>query len=64
MRRICAVFGGTYMLNRPISEIIIEEDYVSIKTISEDGNVGIIKAKDLVISLNYLPTEFGDIERY
>lgn len=56
--RLSAVYGGTYMLNKPIVQIVTDDDgkFVGVESKSESGEKEIVKAKMVIGD----PTYFGD----
>lgn len=59
--RLCAVFGGTYCLKRPVNNIVLEEKTNKPKKIYKEivcGNQK-LKSRDLIMSAAFAPKEFN-----
>lgn len=55
--RLCAVFGGTYCLNRPIPSLILNSENKCTSVLCGEQR---ISAKHFIVGLENIPTKFID----
>ncbi|KAL1920342.1 uncharacterized protein VTP21DRAFT_1488 [Calcarisporiella thermophila] len=56
--RLCAVHGGTYILNHPIRKLFIDPDTEEYRVGVVGDNEQVLKAKHLITSMDFLPSEW------
>jgi Rab GDP dissociation inhibitor len=57
--RLCAIHGGTFMLNRPVDEVLVGDDGKAwgIQVQGEDGTPEVAKAPLIIGDPSYFPAE-------
>ncbi|KAI8359875.1 GDP dissociation inhibitor [Choanephora cucurbitarum] len=54
--RVCAVYGGIYILNQPLKEFLVKED-TCIGVVTADGKE--LKCQQLITGMDYLPSSWS-----